>query len=71
MIALSAVSMPIVYHIFAAGIYGCILVIYLLALVYGRRARRNVKKEKVTHMPQGFSPLDVKRIFIERPSPAA
>ncbi len=69
MIALSAVSMPIVYHIFAAGIYGCILVICLLALVYGRRARRNVKKEKVTRMPQGFSPLDVKRIFIGKTFP--
>lgn len=69
MTTLLAVSMPIVYHIFAAGIYGCILIICILALVYGRRARRNVKKERVTGLPQGFSPLDVKRIFIGKTFP--
>lgn len=61
--------MPIIYHIFAAGIYGCIAVICILALVYGRRARRNVKKERVTLLPQNFSPLDVKRIFIGKTFP--
>lgn len=69
MIALFSVSMPILYHIFAAGIYGCILVICLLALIFGRRARRNVKRETVTKLPDGFSPLDVKRIFIGKTYP--
>lgn len=46
--------------------YGCILAILMLVLIFGLRARRNVKKEKITSLPDGFSPLDVKRIFIGR-----
>lgn len=59
----------IIYNGFAAGIYGCVAVILLLALVFGLRAKRNVKKEVVTKMPKGFSPLDVQRIFIGKTYP--
>lgn len=59
----------IIYYGFAAGIYGCVAVILILALIFGLRARRNVKKETVTKMPKGFSPLDVQRIFIGKTYP--
>lgn len=59
----------ITYYGFAAGIYGCVVAILVLALVFGLRARRNVKKETVTKMPKGFSPLDVQRIFIGKTYP--
>ncbi|MDE6200645.1 MAG: DUF2207 domain-containing protein [Clostridiales bacterium] len=59
----------IIYNGFAAGIYGCAAVILVLALVFGLRARRNVKNETVTKMPKGFSPLDVQRIFIGKTYP--
>ena len=59
----------IIYNGFAAGIYGCVAVILILALVFGLRAKRNVKKEVVTKMPDGFSPLDVQRIFIGKTYP--
>lgn len=64
---LSAIS-P-VYCIFAACVYGIIAAIFLLALIFGRRARRNVKKETVSRLPDGFSPLDVQRIFIGKTYP--
>ena len=59
----------IIYNGFAAGIYGCVAVILILALIFGLRAKRNVKKEVVTKMPDGFSPLDVQRIFIGKTYP--
>jgi len=52
-----------VYYVFAGLIYACILVIILLALIFGLRARTYVKKERVTSLARGFSPLDVQRIF--------
>ena len=57
------------YYLFAGGVYACILAILLLALIYGRRARRNVKSEKITCLSAGFSPLDVQRIFIGKTYP--
>ena len=57
------------YYIFVGLVYACILAILLLALIFGRRARRNVKKEKVTALEEGFSPLDVQRIFIGKTYP--
>lgn len=59
----------IIYYGFAAGIYACVVAILVLALVFGLRAKRNVKKETVTKMPKGFSPLDVQRIFIGKTYP--
>lgn len=57
------------YYIFAGLIYACILAILLLVFVFGLRARRNVKHEKVTALAKGFSPLDVQRIFIGKTYP--
>ena len=57
------------YYIFVGLIYACILAILLLVLIFGRRARRNVKKEKITSLSVGFSPLDVQRIFIGKTYP--
>ncbi|MDE6613569.1 MAG: DUF2207 domain-containing protein [Clostridia bacterium] len=57
------------YYFFAGGVYACILAILLLALIYVRRERRNVKREKITCLPAGFSPLDVQRIFIGKTYP--
>lgn len=54
---------------FAAGVYACVIAILIFALVFGRRARRNVKNEQVTKLPKGFSPLDVQRIFIGKTYP--
>ena len=60
---------PVPYHIAAAGVYGCIVILCALALYYGLRAKRNVKKEKVTALARGFSPLDIQRIFIGKTYP--
>lgn len=60
---------PILYHIAGGGVYACLLVICILALFYGFRARRNVKKEKITSLSRGFSPLDIHRIFIGKTYP--
>ncbi|MCM1368501.1 MAG: DUF2207 domain-containing protein [Roseburia sp.] len=57
------------YYATCACVYGCLAAILLLALVYGTRAKRNVAEEKVTALPQGFSPLDVQRIFIGKTFP--
>lgn len=66
---LSTVVISNIYYVFAAFVYGCIAAICLLALYYGLRARRNVKKERVTRLPDGLSPLDVQRIFIGKTFP--
>ena len=60
---------PIPYHICAVAVYACILVLCILAVIYGLRARAYVKKEKVTALPRGFSPLDVQRVFIGKTYP--
>ena len=60
---------PIPYHITVVAVYACILLICILALYYGFRARRNVKREKITALPRGFSPLDIQRIFIGKTYP--
>ncbi|MDE6401344.1 MAG: DUF2207 domain-containing protein [Clostridiales bacterium] len=58
-----------IYYGFVGGVYGIIAVIFAFVLIFGLRARRNVKKEKITALPDGFSPLDVKRIFIGKTYP--
>ena len=60
---------PIPYHIAAVAVYACILVVIILAFVYGLRARAYVKRETVTALSRGFSPLDVQRIFIGKTYP--
>lgn len=59
-----------VYYIFAGLVYGCIASVAGLALVFGLRARRNVKNERVVKLKDGFSPLDVQRIFIGKTYPS-
>ncbi len=58
------------YYALAAATYLCIAVLIVMSVFFGRRARRNVKREKVTEMPKGFSPLDVQRIFIGKTFPS-
>lgn len=58
-----------VYFVFAGSVYGCIALVLFLALFFGLRARRNVKNERVTALPNGLSPLDVQRIFIGKTYP--
>ncbi len=60
---------PIPYHIVAVAVYACILTICILTIVYGLRTRAYVKREKITALPRGFSPLDVQRIFIGKTYP--
>lgn len=60
---------PIPYHIAAVGVYACILVVIILAFIYGLRARAYVKKQTITALSRGFSPLDVQRIFIGKTYP--
>lgn len=62
-------STTVVYYISTAIVYGCIAAIVIMALVLGTRARRNVKHERVKHLPKGFSPLDVQRILIGKTYP--
>lgn len=65
---LSAVNNHI-YYVFAALVYGCIAAVFFLALYFGLRARRYVKNERVTSLPDGLSPLDVQRIFYGKTYP--
>ena len=58
-----------IYLTFAIIIYAMVATVLVLAVIFGRRARRNVKNERVTKMPNGFSPLDVQRIFIGKTYP--
>ena len=60
---------PALYYAFVAAVCGIIAVIFAFVLIFGLRAKRNVKREKITRMPDGFSPLDVKRIFIGKTYP--
>ena len=59
-----------VYYIFAGLVYGCIASVAGLAVFFGCRAMRNVKREQVRELKKGFSPLDVQRIFIGKTYPS-
>ncbi|MDE7454059.1 MAG: DUF2207 domain-containing protein [Clostridia bacterium] len=60
---------PVLYHATAVAVYACILVICILAIIYGVRTRAYVKRQRVTALSRGFSPLDVQRIFIGKTFP--
>lgn len=62
-------SISPVYYVFAALIAADVCATFALMLYYGLRARRNVKRERITGLADGFSPLDVKRIFIGKTYP--
>lgn len=52
------------FYVIAAAIsWGCILTVLIFDIVFGLRARFRVKKERVTELPKGFSPLDYQRIM--------
>lgn len=63
-------AQTVLYYSLASASYLCIAALIFLTVYFGRRARRNVKREKVTSMPKGFSPLDVQRIFIGKTFPS-
>ena len=58
-----------VYYVISGLIYACIIAIILLALIFGLRAKTYVKREKITSLAKGFSPLDVQRIFLGKTYP--
>ena len=51
------------YIIAAAVSWGCILTVLVFDVVFGLRARSRVKRERVTSLPAGFSPLDYQRVM--------
>ena len=51
------------YVIVAAVSWGCILTVLVFDVVFGLRARFRVKRERVTALPAGFSPLDYQRVM--------
>ena len=51
------------YVIAAALSWGCILTVLVFDVVFGLRARFRVKRERVTSLPEGFSPLDYQRVM--------
>lgn len=53
-----------VFYVIAAVIsWGCILTVLVFDIAFGLRARFRVKKERVTELPKGFSPLDYQRVM--------
>ena len=58
-----------VYYVISGLIYACIIAIILLSLIFGLRAKTYVKREKITSLAKGFSPLDVQRIFLGKTYP--
>ena len=53
-----------VFYIIAASLsWGCILTVLVFDVIFGLRARFRVKKERVTSLPAGFSPLDYQRVM--------
>ncbi len=60
----------VLYYVLATAVYLCIAALIVLSAYFGRRARRNVKREKVTRLPVGVSPLDVQRVFIGKTYPS-
>lgn len=52
------------FYVIAAAIsWACILTVLIFDIAFGLRARFRVKKERVTRLPDGFSPLDYQRVI--------
>ena len=66
---LNTQSVGATYYAFVTAVYGIIAVLFSFVIIFGLRARRCVKKQKIEALPKGFSPLDVKRIFIGKTYP--
>ena len=58
-----------IYYIFAAGVYGVMFTVLVLAIVFGLRARMKSKDGVATRLPHGFSPLDIQRVLGGRTYP--
>ena len=53
-----------VFYVIAAAIsFGCILTVLVFDVAFGCRALFHVKRERVTELPKGFSPLDYQRVI--------
>lgn len=52
------------FYVIAAAIsWTCIATVLIFDIAFGLRARFRVKKERVTELPKGFSPLDYQRVM--------
>lgn len=52
------------FYIIAATLsWGCIFTVLVFDVAFGLRARFRVKRERVTSLPEGFSPLDYQRVM--------
>ena len=51
------------YVIAAILSWGCIFTVLVFDVAFGLRARFRVKRERVTALPEGFSPLDYQRVM--------
>ena len=66
---LSLKTLTSFYIIYCSLVLLCIATLAVFVIIFGRRARRNVRDEKITSLADGFSPLDIKRIFIGKTYP--
>ncbi|MBD5636842.1 MAG: hypothetical protein HDP28_03335 [Clostridia bacterium] len=58
------------FYVIAAAIsWGCIGTVLIFDIVFGFRALFHVKREYVTELPKGFSPLDYQRVMRAKTSP--
>ena len=55
--------MNLFYIIAAVLSWGCIATVLVFDVAFGLRARFRVKRERVTSLPEGFSPLDYQRVM--------
>ncbi len=58
------------FYVIAAAIsWGCIGIVLIFDFVFGFRALFHVKREMITELPKGFSPLDYQRVMRGKTSP--
>lgn len=58
------------FYVIAAAIsWGCIGTVLVFDIVFGLRGFFHVKRERITELPKGFSPLDYQRVMRAKTSP--
>ena len=58
------------FYVIAAAIsWGCIATVLIFDIVFGLRGLFHVKRETITELPKGFSPLDYQRVMRAKTSP--
>ena len=58
------------FYVIAAAIsWGCIGTVLIFDIVFGLRALFHVKREFITELPKGFSPLDYQRVMRAKTNP--